>query len=200
MKAFDVTRMSLQALRRYPLRTAMLLLAIAIGVAAVVAGFVGWALDATAVGRGSASDGEHVRMPLAPWRVRDLGDDGFHTLARFVKAVIKTDGIHRKAEVSKARQQPDRAERPRSGALLNQIPHAFIQRQSGFLVSNVIPGGGAFAVGTQYAILARYGVSATEASSGSAQQMVTAIPSLVPATRGLPIATDAIFPPALSYM
>jgi putative ABC transport system permease protein len=32
----DVTRMSLQALRRYPLRTAMLLLAIAIGVAAVV--------------------------------------------------------------------------------------------------------------------------------------------------------------------
>ena len=36
MKALDVTRMSLQALRRYPLRTAMLLTAIAIGVAAVV--------------------------------------------------------------------------------------------------------------------------------------------------------------------
>ena len=36
MKLFDVTRMSLQALQRYPLRTAMLLLAIAIGVAAVV--------------------------------------------------------------------------------------------------------------------------------------------------------------------
>jgi putative ABC transport system permease protein len=36
MKPVDVTRMSLQALRRYPLRTAMLLLAIAIGVAAVV--------------------------------------------------------------------------------------------------------------------------------------------------------------------
>src|SRR6185503_17363846 len=36
MKPFDVTRMSLQALQRYPLRTAMLLLAIAIGVAAVV--------------------------------------------------------------------------------------------------------------------------------------------------------------------
>ncbi len=36
MKARDVTRMSLQALRRYPLRTAMLLTAIAIGVAAVV--------------------------------------------------------------------------------------------------------------------------------------------------------------------
>lgn len=36
MKAFDVARMSLQALQRYPLRTAMLLLAIAIGVAAVV--------------------------------------------------------------------------------------------------------------------------------------------------------------------
>ena len=36
MKALDVTRMSLQALRRYPLRTAMMLLAIAIGVAAVV--------------------------------------------------------------------------------------------------------------------------------------------------------------------
>ncbi len=36
MKAPDVMRMSLQALRRYPLRTAMLLTAIAIGVAAVV--------------------------------------------------------------------------------------------------------------------------------------------------------------------
>jgi putative ABC transport system permease protein len=36
VKAFDVTRMSLQALQRYPLRTAMLLLAISIGVAAVV--------------------------------------------------------------------------------------------------------------------------------------------------------------------
>ena len=36
MKALDVTRMSVQALRRYPLRTAMLLTAIAIGVAAVV--------------------------------------------------------------------------------------------------------------------------------------------------------------------
>jgi putative ABC transport system permease protein len=36
VKPFDVTRMSLQALQRYPLRTAMLLLAIAIGVAAVV--------------------------------------------------------------------------------------------------------------------------------------------------------------------
>jgi len=36
VKARDVTRMSLQALRRYPLRTAMMLLAIAIGVAAVV--------------------------------------------------------------------------------------------------------------------------------------------------------------------
>jgi putative ABC transport system permease protein len=36
MKPLDVTRMSLQALGRYPLRTSMLLLAIAIGVAAVV--------------------------------------------------------------------------------------------------------------------------------------------------------------------
>lgn len=36
MKPVDVTRMSLQALQRYPLRTSMLLLAIAIGVAAVV--------------------------------------------------------------------------------------------------------------------------------------------------------------------
>ena len=36
---------------------------------------------------------------------------------------------------------------------------AFVNRQAGFLVSNVIPGGGAIAVGTQYAILARYGVS-----------------------------------------
>lgn len=34
----------------------------------------------------------------------------------------------------------------------------FIERQAGFLVSNTIPGGGAVAVGTQYAILNRYRV------------------------------------------
>ena len=43
--------------------------------------------------------------------------------------------------------------------------HGFIQRQSGFLISNIIPGGGAFAVGTQYAILARYGVQASVAAA-----------------------------------
>jgi putative ABC transport system permease protein len=36
VKVLDVARMSLQSLERYPLRTAMLLTAIAIGVAAVV--------------------------------------------------------------------------------------------------------------------------------------------------------------------
>jgi putative ABC transport system permease protein len=45
VRPLDVTRMSLQALRRYPLRTAMLLLAISIGVAAVV--------TLTAVGEGA---------------------------------------------------------------------------------------------------------------------------------------------------
>jgi putative ABC transport system permease protein len=45
MKASDTTRFALQSLRRYPLRTAMLLLAIAIGVAAVV--------TLTAVGEGA---------------------------------------------------------------------------------------------------------------------------------------------------
>jgi putative ABC transport system permease protein len=45
VKALDVARMSLQALRRYPLRTAMLLTAISIGVAAVV--------TLTAVGEGA---------------------------------------------------------------------------------------------------------------------------------------------------
>jgi len=43
--------------------------------------------------------------------------------------------------------------------------HSFIQRQSGFLVSNVIPGGGAFAVGTQYAILAHYRVPPSRAAA-----------------------------------
>lgn len=45
MRSVDVTLLSLQALRRYPLRTAMLLIAISIGVAAVVA--------LTAVGEGA---------------------------------------------------------------------------------------------------------------------------------------------------
>jgi len=45
MRALDVTRLSLQALQRYPLRTSMLLIAISIGVAAVV--------TLTAVGEGA---------------------------------------------------------------------------------------------------------------------------------------------------
>ena len=43
--------------------------------------------------------------------------------------------------------------------------HAFVDRQSGFLISNVIPGGGAIAVGTEYSILAGYGVSPTAAAA-----------------------------------
>lgn len=43
--------------------------------------------------------------------------------------------------------------------------HAFIQRQVGFLISNILPGGGAFAIGTQYSILARYGVDRGSAAA-----------------------------------
>lgn len=50
--------------------------------------------------------------------------------------------------------------------------HGFIQRQSGFLISNVIPGGGAFAVGTQYSILARYGVSSPVAAAAVAADAI----------------------------
>lgn len=53
---------------------------------------------------------------------------------------------------------------------LAAIPHigyraAFVERQAGFLISNIVPGGGAFAVGTQYAILARYGISSQSAAA-----------------------------------
>jgi len=37
--------------------------------------------------------------------------------------------------------------------------HGFIERQAGFMVSNCLPGGGAVAVGTQYAILNQYRVA-----------------------------------------
>ncbi len=43
--------------------------------------------------------------------------------------------------------------------------YAFVDRQVGFLISNVIPGGGAIAVGTQYSILSRYAVTATAAAA-----------------------------------
>ena len=42
---------------------------------------------------------------------------------------------------------------------------AFVDRQAGFLVSNIIPGGGAVAVGTQYAILGKYGVPPTKSAA-----------------------------------
>ena len=41
----------------------------------------------------------------------------------------------------------------------------FVSRQSGFLLSNVVPGGGAVAVATQYAVLARYGVNSARAAA-----------------------------------
>lgn len=45
-------------------------------------------------------------------------------------------------------------------AAIPRLPYraAFVDRQAGFLVSNILPGGGAVAVGTQYSILAKYGV------------------------------------------
>lgn len=42
---------------------------------------------------------------------------------------------------------------------------AFVDRQAGFLVSNILPGGGAVAVGTQYSILAKYGVPPTKSAA-----------------------------------
>ena len=72
MKSYDITRLSLQALQRYPLRTAMLLVAIAIGVAAVIL--------LTAVGEGArryvtnqfASLGTHLLIVL-PGRAETSG-------------------------------------------------------------------------------------------------------------------------------
>lgn len=49
---------------------------------------------------------------------------------------------------------------------------SFVNRQVGFLVSNILPGGGAIAVGTQYAILARYGVSNARAAAAVAADAV----------------------------
>jgi putative ABC transport system permease protein len=72
MRIIDVTRLSLQSLQRYPLRTSMLLLAISIGVAAVV--------TLTAVGEGArryvtgrfASLGTHLLIVL-PGRAETSG-------------------------------------------------------------------------------------------------------------------------------
>ena len=72
MRVIDVTRLSAQALQRYPLRTSMLLIAIAIGVAAVVL--------LTAVGEGArryvtgqfASLGTHLLIVL-PGRAETTG-------------------------------------------------------------------------------------------------------------------------------
>ena len=50
--------------------------------------------------------------------------------------------------------------------------YAFVDRQSGFLISNVIPGGGAIAVGTQYTILSRYGVPSGAAAAAVAADAI----------------------------
>lgn len=52
--------------------------------------------------------------------------------------------------------------------------HATVSRQGGFTLSNIVPGGGAVAVATQYAVLARYGVdSARAAAAVSADAIFT---------------------------
>lgn len=43
--------------------------------------------------------------------------------------------------------------------------HASLSRQAGFTLSNIVPGGGAVAVATQYAVLARYGVPQARAAA-----------------------------------
>lgn len=43
--------------------------------------------------------------------------------------------------------------------------HAFVSRQAGFTLSNIVPGGGAVAVATQYAVLAKYGVPQQRAAA-----------------------------------
>jgi len=43
--------------------------------------------------------------------------------------------------------------------------HASLSRQSGFTLSNIIPGGGAIAVATQYGVLAKYGVPQARAAA-----------------------------------
>ena len=43
--------------------------------------------------------------------------------------------------------------------------HASLSRQTGFTLSNIVPGGGAVAVATQYAVLARYGVPQARAAA-----------------------------------
>ncbi len=48
----------------------------------------------------------------------------------------------------------------------------FVERQVGFLISCAIPGGGVFAVGAQYRILARYGVSPSRSAAAVAADAV----------------------------
>lgn len=43
--------------------------------------------------------------------------------------------------------------------------HAAVSRQGAFTISNIVPGGGAVAVATQYGILARYGIDAARAAA-----------------------------------
>ena len=43
--------------------------------------------------------------------------------------------------------------------------HATLSRQAGFTLSNIVPGGGAVAVATQYAVLAKYGVPQAKAAA-----------------------------------
>lgn len=48
----------------------------------------------------------------------------------------------------------------------------FTSRQTGFLLSNLVPGGGAVAAATQYGVLARYGISAPMAAAAVAADAI----------------------------
>ena len=74
---------------------------------------------------------QQVGVPLAPWRVGDLGEHEAHALVRVVEAVVEGDRIERMAQVAQVRQQPDRTPGPLAGALGHGIPHTLVQRPVG---------------------------------------------------------------------
>ena len=66
----------------------------------------------SALSKSARPAGQDVRVPLAPRRVRDLGDDRLDVLARPVQAVVEADRVEVVAERAELGEQPDRPARP----------------------------------------------------------------------------------------
>ncbi len=77
---------------------------------------------------GGIGGGQAVGMPLAPGRVRDLGENRLDVLAALAEAVVERDGVHHVPEVAEMREHADRTGGAATREPLRLAAHLGVER------------------------------------------------------------------------